>query len=266
MVDKKLTVGVTMVFHNELDLIKQWLPPVQEYADEIICGNHASTDGSQEYLKDQGIKIIDFEYNCLLDNGFSYMKNVCAEHLSTTWIHSLDADEMLDREGRKSIHKHLSKAKYDCVPITTRTYHRDSKPKNLSWETIISTLPYDDFQHKRLYKNGSGIKWKGYIHEELYKGDINASTLTEKIKGKGSSTKVSPFIHHHLANFKKGNPKYKASLYTYMLLNAHHNPELRKYTNSWWYKNIKSTLGDCSKERMQEAYKYITAEGKHERN
>ena len=81
------------------------------------------------------------------------MKNECNKLLTTDWIHSLDADEILDKHSRENIHNTLKKVGQDSIQITTRTYHRTIEPIDMSWDTIVKRVSsFNDDYHRRIFK------------------------------------------------------------------------------------------------------------------
>jgi len=246
-----------MVARDNIDFLQAAIEPLVNYAKQIVVIDAGCHDICWRFLQAQKAEHPEWDWTfkrvsprIISDYGFSFLKNMAAGLATCEWIHSLDSDEGMVEDDYSQLRGFLSHCEKPVVSITTRTYnpHEMTPPMVVvpeggliptdgvwafprDWDKIVGTkdLPFDDFTHRRIYRNGVGITWRGYIHEELHALERNCNS--------GTYTQPSNFIHHHFTNFRAwGNPQYKQWRYAWMLLRAYRTESLRRYTNDWWYK------------------------------
>jgi glycosyltransferase involved in cell wall biosynthesis len=224
------TISVCMVARDELPFLKKGLPLVRKWTDQIVLVDAGSVDGSVEWLR----TFLDPSRDCLLvapkntipAHGFSFLRNVAAQYATGDWIHTLDADEMLSFEQHEAIRDIVNRATKPVLSIKTITFHPKPGYASDEWERISNECESHEDRHRRIYRRDAGIEWKGYIHEELYQGERNCFGMQEDTDLK----------HLHYSAFRSwADPAVKDRRYCWMLLRAAANPDLRKYTNHWWY-------------------------------
>src|SRR3990167_6711291 len=93
------TISLCMIVKNEERYLDQCLNSVKDLADEIIIVDTGSTDRTKEIAKKFNAKIFDFKWT----DDFSAARNESIKHATKDWILVLDADEVLDEEGKKMI-------------------------------------------------------------------------------------------------------------------------------------------------------------------
>ena len=266
------SVSVVMVVQDDLPFLKQAVAAAQLYADEIVIFDNESTDGTKDYLEDlrlqranwaKGVEIKTgwVSRQVMLENGYAYVKNLAADCATSDWIHSLDADERLQPEQAKTLKSWLGRCRRACVSIRTHTYiPRDWKPTTTDFDEVVAlwgnpsgssdpAVLLDEMRHRRIYRRDAGIRWRGYIHEELYQGEENCAGFSE----------CSDLIHQHFTNFRTWQDVgFKTDRYAWMLMQAYNDPELRKWTNAWWYTvHVPSRLEEL-KERAARFEKLIS--------
>lgn len=204
--------------------------------------------------------------------GFSFLKNKAAQLATCDWIHSLDADECLDPKQVDLLKPFLKYCKPDVVSIVTRTFKAEEFPAAAvgdldmgeqdgpcfpptpatCWNSIAHFAKFEDTTHRRIYRRGTNVEWRGYIHEELYQGEKNAMAVCQ----------LSEFRHLHFTNFRTwADDRLKRARYSWMLLNAHRHTGLQTYTNRWWYSTyVPKNLADI--EHWAGIYEELKKEGK----
>jgi glycosyltransferase involved in cell wall biosynthesis len=243
-----------MVVRDELPFLQKGLPLVRAWADQLVIVDSGSVDGTVEYLKgflDPAKDVMLMApKNAIPIMGFSYLRNVAASYATTDWIHTLDADEMLSFEQHGLIKELVNKASKPVLSIKTITFHPKEGYRPDEWERISNECESHEDRHRRIYRRDAGIEWKGYIHEELYLGERNCFGMHEDTDLK----------HLHYSGFRAwADPAVKDRRYCWMLLRAAATPELRKYTNHWWY----DTYVPQNQDRLKElARQYV--EGKYD--
>src|ERR1043165_15092 len=94
-----MKITATIITLNEADNIRAACESVS-FADEIIVVDSESTDNTREIAAECGARVIVNPWP-----GFAEQKQFAAEAATHDWIFSLDADERLSEELRKSIDK-----------------------------------------------------------------------------------------------------------------------------------------------------------------
>lgn len=225
------TVSVCMVVRDDLPFVKKAMARAAEYASQIVVIDNGSKDGSVEWLKDWVHPEVDFVFEqapatIIPELGYSFLKNHAAQLATGDWIHSLDADECLPDAQVGMIKPFLKYCKKDIVSITTKTFKLVKHFHDEDWAQIASHAPSDDCGHRRIYRRGTGVEWKGYIHEELYQGETPGISICQ----------LSQLVHWHFTEYRTWtNDNLKRARYSWMLLNAYRRPGLQAYTNRWWY-------------------------------
>ncbi len=225
----KPTISVCMTVRDELPFLVKGLPMIRKWADQIVIVDTGSVDGTIDFLKSdltsEDVLILSPK-NTVPAHGFSYPRNVAAENAKCEWIHALDADEMVSFEQQDTVKDYLASITQSVVSIKTITFHGQEGYRPTEWERISNECKSSEDRHRRIYRRGVGILWRGYIHEELYLGERNCHGMHAE----------SPLKHLHYSAFRSwADPVVKDRRYAWMLLRAYMKPELRRYTNSWWY-------------------------------
>ena len=93
-------ISATIITLNEEDKIRQCLESLQGVADEIVVVDSLSTDNTKSICEEFGVRFIEQKWL-----GYSEQKNLANDIASHDWILSIDADEVLSDELKKSILK-----------------------------------------------------------------------------------------------------------------------------------------------------------------
>ena len=83
---------------NEEDKIRQCLESLRDVADEIVVVDSLSTDSTKAICEEFGVRFIEQKWL-----GYSEQKNLANRLASHDWILSIDADEALSDDLKKSI-------------------------------------------------------------------------------------------------------------------------------------------------------------------
>src|SRR3989338_8280401 len=102
----KQTISLCMLAKNEEKYLEQCLDSVKEFVDEIIIIDTGSADKTKGIAKKFGAKIYDFKWQ----DDFSAARNESLKHATKDWILVLDADEVIDEEGKKKIKEAVENA------------------------------------------------------------------------------------------------------------------------------------------------------------
>ena len=171
-------LSIGMIVKNEIRSIEKCLKALRPLRDaypcELVIADTGSTDGTREVAEKYADIIFDFEW---IDD-FAAARNAVLDRCSGQWFLMVDADEYLDSDlSGFQILLHKGRKQWpDLYGITGRNYaSRD-----------FSHSSYSDFLMLRLGRMQPGLRYKGTIHETLYK---KKGTLTVDI--------LPQIIFHH---------------------------------------------------------------------
>ena len=182
------TISLCMITKNEEKYLEECLNSVKSIVDEIIIVDTGSTDKTKDIAKKFNVKIFDFKWS----DDFSEARNESLKHATKDWILVLDADEILDDDGLKSIKNLVNEKDYDGFLFLQ---------KNYSNETSITGFTSEEHEKHgnkcqgwyssfivRLFRNKKSYKFEGAVHELVEHSIENA-------KGKIAVSNIS--IHHY---------------------------------------------------------------------
>jgi glycosyltransferase involved in cell wall biosynthesis len=151
---KKSKISIAVIAKNEADRIGRLLNSA-EFADEVLVVDSGSTDGTQDFCKKLGAKVVFHEWA-----GYATQKQFAMEHTLSEWILNLDADEEISGSLAEEMQHAIKNAGPD---VSAFSMPRLSKYlgkwiKHGGW--------YPD-RKVRLVRRGKGM-WKGEgLHEQL---------------------------------------------------------------------------------------------------
>lgn len=149
---KKLSV-IIITFNEERN-IRRCIESVRDIADEIVVVDSLSTDSTEEICNTLGVRFFSQKWL-----GYSEQKNFANSLASNDWILSIDADEALSEELKKSITE-LKKHDFDehnVFCLNRLTNYCGHWIRHCGW--------YPD-RKIRIWNRNVG-KWKGEIHETI---------------------------------------------------------------------------------------------------
>lgn len=164
------TIGIAIITKNEVDRIERLLKSV-EFANEILVVDSGSTDGTQDFCRKMGARVVFNEWP-----GFGPQKQFAMDLVHSDWILNLDADEEVSEE--------LAKEMIEAVRNADPQIHGFSIPRLSRYlgRWIRHGGWYPDYKI-RLVRRGRG-KW-------------SEDALHEKLNVNGKVTRLSkPILHH----------------------------------------------------------------------
>ena len=177
-----IKLSIVVITYNEEKNLERCLNSVLDVADEIIIADSSSTDNTVSIAKHFNARVIDHPFA-----GYGEQKNFATAQASNDWILSLDADEALTPELRKSILEIKKGPKHAVYEMPRITNYCGKWIRHCGW--------YPDRQ-TRLYDRTKG-KWEERkVHEYwrpdetsgkkgLLKGDLlhySFATISEHLK------------------------------------------------------------------------------------
>jgi (heptosyl)LPS beta-1,4-glucosyltransferase len=177
-----MKITATIITFNEESNIRSACESVS-WADEIVVVDSKSTDSTRELAAASGAKVITNAWP-----GFGAQKQFAVEQATHEWIFSLDADERVSDELKKSINVLRNKPDSELADgylVARRTYYQSRWIRGGGW--------YPDRQ-LRLFKKTEG-HWKNrHIHESV---TLNAGARVEKLTGDLLHYTSHDASHHH---------------------------------------------------------------------
>ena len=197
------TISLCMITKNEEKNLADCLNSVKDIADEIIIIDTGSTDKTKEIAKKFNAKVIDFKWV----DDFSAARNESIRHAAKDWVLVLDADEMLDEEGKKAIKELVNDKENDAFLFLQKNYTNESNIAGfVNEERKKDGKKYAGWYGSfiaRLFRNKKRFEFEGTVHE-LVEPSI------EKKKGKIAATSVAL---HHYGNADSNARKKKMQIY-----------------------------------------------------
>lgn len=112
-----MKLSVVIITKNEEKNIERCLKSILEVADEIIVVDSFSTDNTMALCEKYDVRVIQRKFE-----GYGSQKQFATEQANFDYVLSLDADEELSLELRKSILTAKESSEYDCYSFNRRNF------------------------------------------------------------------------------------------------------------------------------------------------
>ncbi len=146
-----IRISVIVITYNEEKNLARCLESVAGIADEVVIVDSSSTDSTVAVAKSFNARVVDHPFE-----GYARQKNFATAQASNDWILSLDADEELTSELKKSIEKVKNQPTHKVYKMPRLTNYCGKWIKHCGW--------YPDFQ-TRLYDRTKGAWEDRKVHE-----------------------------------------------------------------------------------------------------
>ena len=175
-----MKISATIITLNEEPNIKAACESVA-WADELVVVDSNSTDATREIAEASGARVITNKWP-----GFGAQKQFAVDQAHHEWIFSLDADERVSDELKKSIETLRSAEDLaDGYQVARRTFYQNRWIRGGGW--------YPDRQ-LRLFRKTKG-RWKQrHIHESV---TMDAASRVETLPGDLLHYTMQDAAHHH---------------------------------------------------------------------
>ena len=186
-----LPFSIVIICKNEADTIGNTLQSLKGLTDDIVVYDNGSTDNTAAIIKQYPVQFHQGNWE-----GFGITKNKANSLAKYDWVLSLDADESLDEELRKSL------ATLDPVSATT-VY--EMKFRNFLGSKLLKHGEWGRDYHIRFF-NRTAIRWNDVpVHEELV---LPKGASIKKLKG--------CVLHRTMRDMKD----YASKMTRYAMMNA----------------------------------------------
>ena len=165
-----MKLSATIITLNEEDKIRPCIESLIGVADEIVVVDSLSTDNTKLICEEYGVKFVEQKWL-----GYSEQKNLANKIASYDWILSIDADEVLSDELKKSILRIKNEEKITKNEELVFSFNRLN---NYCGKWIHHSGFYPD-KKIRIWNRKIG-KWEGIVHEV-----IKFSTKVKEVHLKG---------------------------------------------------------------------------------
>lgn len=221
------TISLCLFVHNDLVMLRQTLMHQVKWADEICVLDMASRDGTGEFCRTwlrPGDRYLYREENTCARWGFAEARNAVNRLATCDWVYSTDADQLVDWESAKRVYEVVERANGDVIALWGEDILKSHKYEAHQIEEAARALPRRTKESRReLFRRNSGVEYRGYLHEELYRGEVNCAGEAQQ----------SELKRIHFSGWCNNDLRVKR--YYWMMFRALKEPELQKWTNSWWY-------------------------------
>src|SRR5437763_5033994 len=176
-----MKISAVIIAFNEEENIRAACESVA-WADEIIVVDSESTDATREIAASCGARVIVNKWP-----GFAAQKQFATDAAANDWVFSLDADERVSPELRRSIEavrRQDGVNAPDGYRVARRTFYMGKWIRGGGW--------YPDYQ-LRLFNRRRGSWGDRLIHESVR---INAGTRVETLSGGLLHYSMRDVAHH----------------------------------------------------------------------
>ncbi len=160
------TISVVIITFNEELNIERCISSVKEIADDIVIVDSFSTDRTRDIAESKGVRVVLHEFL-----GHIEQKNWAVTQAKYPFILSLDADEALSEELKKSVLEVKKNKTADGYTINRRTNYCGKWVKHCGW--------YPD-KKLRLWDSTKG-RWKGINPHDRY--EMEKGSTVAHLKG-----------------------------------------------------------------------------------
>jgi glycosyltransferase involved in cell wall biosynthesis len=159
-------ISAVIITYNEEKFIEKCLSSLEGIADEIVVVDSFSTDSTEDICKKHNVRFVKHKFE-----GYCDQKNYALKLASNKNILSLDADEALSDELRKSILAVKDNLEYDGYQFNRQNFYCGKWIKHSQW--------YPDRQ-LRLFNSDKGRFGELNIHEKFI---MSNGSVVGRLKG-----------------------------------------------------------------------------------
>ncbi|GAB3596347.1 hypothetical protein GCM10027446_23070 [Angustibacter peucedani] len=147
--DRPVTVTAALIVKDEEEVLAACLDAVRPEVDEVVVYDTGSTDGTVELARAHGARVVEGHW----DDDFAAARNRLLDHVTTEWVFSLDADEVLQTVPG-ALRQRLVGERHDLVLVPVLS---------TSWSAADDG---DEHRPVRVFRR-ERARWEGALHETL---------------------------------------------------------------------------------------------------
>jgi len=155
-------ISVVIITKNEEENIERCLKSVV-WADEIIILDSGSTDNTIDICRKFNCKVVESEWL-----GFGKTKNLAVSKSRNNWILSIDADEEVSNDLKKSLEGFTYQKKYYAYRVKRKSFYLNKLINYSGWQ---NDCPIRFFNKK--YANFNSLE----VHESVITDDKRISFI-----------------------------------------------------------------------------------------
>lgn len=210
MTSNKVTIGVLMIVKNEQKHLAACLDSVKDWVDEIVIVDSGSSDDTEQIARQYTEKfIVNRDWP-----GFGKQRQLAQQHMKSTWVLPLDADERVSETLKNSILQAVTNnTPNTCYSLNRLTHALGKFIRHSGWypDKITRLYPRESTQYNDALVHESVIVPKHFTVQHL-EGDLLHYTFdsltqyrektalymkswTDQREGKKSATLSSAILH-----------------------------------------------------------------------
>lgn len=198
-------LSVVIVCKNEAGIIGSTLQSLEGLTDDVIVYDNGSTDNTVEMIKKFNVHLHQGSWE-----GFGKTKNKAIALAKYDWVLSLDADEAIDEELKRSLL---------ALPLGDEKAVYEIRYRNFLGDKYLKYGEWGNDRHTRLF-NRKAVNWDDApVHEQL---QVPQGMVTKRMNG---------YILHRTM---KDIPDYASKMLNYAMLNA--EKYYRQGRKASWFK------------------------------
>lgn len=220
------TISYCLLANNDLPWLRVTIPYALKWADQICIMDMGSTDGTREFLKMilRPCDVVVFlDENIAPREGFAACVNTVCDIATCDWILRMDPDMMVrpcDVDKLRASTEPGCPFSFNLSDSAVLTQEKwmfatGATPERMEWAMAHLPLPMIEQPHVLLYRRDAGLKWRGYLHEALHRGDTNCFDYAQRI----------PVRVWHFSNWHQN--ELRAYTYHWMISQMMKRPELQ---------------------------------------
>jgi glycosyltransferase involved in cell wall biosynthesis len=181
-----------MIVKDAAEWLRTCVQSAKAVASEIVIADTGSTDNTIEVAQSMGARVITIPWN----NDFALARNRALAEITSDWVLSLDADEMLDEAAITKIPALLEETHAAGLQVRIRNYvsslsdriwDRAAIPNDSLLLAARKYPAYVEHENVRLFRRSPDVYFVGRVHE----------SVGPRLLELGRRIETAPFFIHH---------------------------------------------------------------------
>jgi tetratricopeptide (TPR) repeat protein len=195
------TIELSMIVKDGATTLERCIRSVASCVDRVVVGDTGSTDATAEIARKCGAAVVQIPW----ERDFARARNRMLKCAKCDWILVLDADEMLDEQGRRRIPELIARRDVDAYDIWRWNYVRGGYIRSGEQAAIPNPIvveesrPYPAYTltlNTRLFRCHPGVFFEHCVHE----------TVSGRLQALGRSSAQADFVIHHFGMVEDAEP------------------------------------------------------------